>query len=249
MLNLIAVSIYLLLAITSNAFLIVQKSASPATSFLNGAENIQTSKFLAFHLKKRDIDDSNGNKSNYYESDFLEKTFQFIERSSLPLLPYTRPISILYPLSLSGLSLVLPLYTSLLLDFGFIFFLYLARTLAIDEDDKQGETLEFMTDFAAFGAAVASAGLLSPQGLGEGSSLGSGGLVGLGVLAILAALSSVVSAIIGSNNVGNSSLSTSEHKEEDATNNRETNDGDGGFEQRLLQLWDEKLNSENKNSE
>jgi len=134
------VSIYLFLAITSSAFVVVQKSASPTTSFLNvGAENTLTSKFLAVQLKERNIDDSNGNKSSYYEPDFLEKTFQFIEGSSLPLFPYTRPISILYPLSLSVLSLVLPLYTSLILDFGFVVFLYLARSLAIDDDDKQGE--------------------------------------------------------------------------------------------------------------
>jgi hypothetical protein len=93
-------------------------------------------------------------------------------------------LSIGYPLALVSASLVIPLPTALLLSAFFAGYAYLGRQVAEEDESK--------LDFAAYLAAVASAGLLSPFGLSNGNGEGIVGLVALLVLGV--AISTLIEA-------------------------------------------------------
>lgn len=200
---------------------------------------------------KRNDDDT---KDNYYNKDILDEIFGFIKGTSVPLLPNTKPISIIYPLALSTLSFILPLSTTLLLDVGFALFLYLGRSLAVaDQDDDDNDTYQgensslFMSDFAALGAAVAFAGLLSPQGFGNGSIISGGGLVAVGATSLLAGFSAVLSAITSSTVSENGTINVRKQSPAKSVQpkDNEIEDSVNDYSERdkeILKEWDEKYN-------
>jgi len=200
---------------------------------------------------KRNDDEA---KDDYYNKDILDEIFGFIEGTSLPLLPNTKPISIVYPLALSTLSFILPLPTTLLLDIGFAIFLYLGRSLAVaDQEDDESDAYQgkktslLMSDFAALGAAVAFAGLLSPQGLGNGSIVSGGGLVAVGATSLLAGLSAVLSAITSSPLSENGKIDLRKETPAKSIQPKDNNIGDSvdyysERDKEILKQWDEKYN-------
>lgn len=200
---------------------------------------------------KRNDDDS---KDDYYNKDILDEILGYIKGTSVPLLPKTKPISIIYPLALSTLSFILPLSTTLLLDVGFALFLYLGRSLAVaDQDDDENAAHQgknsslFMSDFVALGAAVAFAGLLSPQGFGNGSIVSGGGLVAVGATSLLAGLSAVLSAITSSTVSENGKINVRKQSPDKSVQPRDNYIEDSvkdysEKDKEILKQWDEKYN-------
>jgi hypothetical protein len=105
-------------------------------------------------------------------------------------------ISLGFPLFLASTIFILPTTTSFLLGVFFIFYLYFGRSVAggigSDANDDDVEDENVTSDLLALFGAVASAGLLSPDGLAisaesDGSMSGAGvGLLALGSISILA---------------------------------------------------------------
>ncbi len=209
------------------------------------------------HMKRSEDDD---NDDEYNDSDIIDTILEFIEGTSIPLLPNTKPISIVYPLTLSALSLILPLSTTLFLDFGFALFLYLGRSLAVADNvtEISGDHPSppkmslLLSDFAALVAALVFAGLLSPQGLGTASITpgGGGSLEAIGATSLLAGLSAVLSAITVSTSEGEGGRplvkkppSNQFQKKDKGTTDSDYNEY-SEEDRRVLKQWDEKYNEE-----
>lgn len=126
-----------------------------------------------------------------------------------------------YPLTLLGSAAILPTTTSVLLAAFFGFFSYVGRRFVLDnvDDDDEEEDLPNIY-FLALGAAVASAGILSP-----GDNVDVGDFPPLGVLVAAVALGAVAMALPSDAHVT----------------------GEESFpDQSMMDLWDEQLEKENK---
>ena len=95
-------------------------------------------------------------------------------------------LSLGYPLALVSFAVIVPFPTALLLTAFFAGYAFLGRQVTKGEEDVS------KLDFAALTAAVASAGLLSPFGLWNGSGEGVVGLVAL--LGLGLAISTLIEA-------------------------------------------------------
>lgn len=248
--------------VISRKNLIILKKETTANNneqqFLHVISGRRSSGHHLLRMKRSEDDD---NDDEYNDSDIIDTILEFIEGTSIPLLPNTKPISIVYPLTLSALSLILPLSTTLFLDFGFALFLYLGRSLAVADNvtEISGDHPSppkmslLLSDFAALGAALAFAGLLSPQGLGNASITpggGGGSLVAIGATSLLAGLSAVLSAITVSTSEGEGGRtlvkkppSNQFQKKDKGTTDSDYNDY-SEEDRRVLKQWDEKYNEE-----
>ena len=124
-----------------------------------------------------------------------------------------------YPLTLLGAAAILPATTSILLAAFFGFFSYVGRRFVLDDvDDEEEEEAQPNVYFLALGAAVASAGILSP-----GDNVEVGDFPPLGVLVAAVALGAVAMALPS-----------------DATGEKESPD------QSIMDLWDNQFEKENQ---
>jgi hypothetical protein len=179
-----------------------------------------------------------------YENEGLESALEALRKTSIPLLPNTGPILAVYPLLLGGAAFSLPLSTSILLDASFLAFLYLGRTVVVDDDEEDENEMILgrnKSDFAAFGVAVAVSLLLSPDGFGN-ANIDGGGMVALGATALALGVASIVSAVTG---VGASSGANDRF--ESGSVDLDDDDNTMQNSRRMLDLFDKKLEDSNKN--
>jgi hypothetical protein len=165
---------------------------------------------------ERKNNDSNNEDENVVIS--IVDRFASILAKPTPGIP---DLALGYPLTLLGAAAIVPATTSVLLAAFFGVFSFVGRRFVLDDLDDDGEEEEDRPniDFLALGAAVASAGILSP-----GDNLDVGDFPPLGVLIAAVALGAVAMAL-----PSDARLTAEESPD-----------------QSIMNLWDEQLEKENR---
>jgi hypothetical protein len=175
--------------------------------------------------------DNNGNDDDNILVSLIDRTLKTVSK---PVPGVSPSLAIGYPLALIAAALVLPTTTAAFLALFFCVYAILGRRLILeddfdeDDDDDEDEESRPRTDLLAFGAAVVSAGLLAPTNspvdisaaaaaAGDSTPLLAVGSLGLAAAAVVVLLRG------------------------DTT---ETNEATESIEQKLMDMWDDKLRQE-----
>jgi hypothetical protein len=174
---------------------------------------------------------------------------QLVTTFTKPTPGITPSLAIGYPLALLASTAVMPVTSSLLLAFFFVLFSFLGRKFILEDyfeevkedrgrynkqdidDDDEEDFSRPRTDLFAFGAAIASSGLLSPSNNDIAPAVDLGGNIPILLGAI--GLGSVIFLL----------PSTTESASEPGAE-----DTKGSFEKEIMDVWDRELRDEGRDS-
>ena len=152
-------------------------------------------------------------------------------------LPIGGGISFGYLLFLASTVLILPTTTSALLGVFFVAYWYLGRSVAVLDDDANedgvGDEDSTTSDLLALVGAIASAGLLSPDGLAMSAGESAGGTPGMGIGLLALGSIAIVASVIDQSET--QKLAAAKNDDELENANR-----------KLMDFWDNEFDKKSK---